>query len=279
MAFDALSCGGVAGSVAVLVSQPFDVLRIRMQTTSRQLVSCVSTGDGLFSCAVGMLRREGTRGFYRGVASPVVMAGTRNACILFGYESSLKMLGSTNLRDHALAGVAGGLIAVPITTASELVKVRAQVKPSVGGGLAAMELKIVRDIFKKDGLRGLMCGVKLTAARDSIFRSIYFPCYEGLARMWVGDSTAKRPAHVSLIAGAFAGMLPWTVIYPIDVLKTHWQSGQRWGASTVTEMLRCGLQVEGVHWLFRGLGPTLIRACLMNATAWTTYEQLRALCA
>mmetsp|Transcript_141426 Transcript_141426/g.257051 ORF Transcript_141426/g.257051 Transcript_141426/m.257051 type:complete len:280 (-) Transcript_141426:130-969(-) len=279
MALDAFSCGGAAGSLAVLVSQPFDVLRIRMQTTSRQLVSCWSrsSSSGVLSCALAVLQNEGTRGLYRGVASPVVMAGTRNACILFGYDSSLKILGKTNLSSHALAGIAGGLLAVPVTTSSELVKVRAQVRPAVSPGLAATEFKILREICKQDGLRGFTCGANLTLARDCIYRGIYFPLYESLVRAWMGTSTGKRPAHVSLIAGGLAGMVPWTITYPIDVLKTHWQSGKRYGANTMMGMLRCGLQVEGPQWFCRGLAPTLLRACVMNATAWTTYEQLRAL--
>lgn len=280
MALDAFSCGGAAGSLAVLVSQPFDVVRIRMQTTSRQLVTCFSQSSssiGVVSCALALLRNEGTRGFYRGVASPVVMAGTRNACILFGYDSSLKKLGATNLSSHALAGIAGGLLAVPITTSSELVKVRAQVRPAISRGLAGLEVEVVREISKRDGLRGFTCGASLTAARDGMYRSIYFPLYESLVRAWMGKTTGKRPAHVSLIAGGLAGMVPWTITYPIDVLKTHWQSGKRYGASTILGMLRCGLQIEGPQWLCRGLAPTLLRACVMNATAWTTYEQLRAL--
>jgi hypothetical protein len=160
---------------------------------------------------------------------------------------------------------------------SELVKINVQVNCTVRqGSLAALERDILQSIWQREGLRGLACGMQLTAMRDVVYRGIYFALYESLARSMTGNSET-RSASVTLFAGGVSGMAPWIFAYPIDVLKTHWQSGRRFESTTISGVLRKGLALEGPQWLGRGMCATLMRAMTMNAAVWSVYEQLRRL--
>jgi len=264
-----IACVSIAGFAGIVVSQPLDVVRIKMQTTMRRARS----GPGVFSCISGVLASQGVRGLYKGITTPLVTVGARNALLFLGYDFALKSMGTDSSKarfpELLVAGICSGLVAVPITSPSELVKLRVQVA-------ASSEREILRSIWHKEGLRGLACGVQLTAGREVVYRSVYFALYETLARWMTGDRE-QRPAWVSLCAGSVAGVAPWAISYPIDVVKTHWQSNQRFGATTITGMFRNGLRTEGPQWLGRGLAPTLMRAAIMNATVWSVYEQLRGL--
>merc|ERR1719272_2131653 len=195
------ACGGVAGSVGILVSQPFDVIRIKMQTT---LTSAQNT-PGVMSCMRQVLKADGVRGFYKGIAAPIVTVGARNALMFVGYDVALKSMGTSSSTakpsELLLAGLCSGLVAAPITSASELVKIRVQVSQNVSGGsLSVLEWQILRNLWMKEGIAGFACGMQLTAARDVVYRSIYFAFYETLARSMTGERE-QRPAWVSLCAG------------------------------------------------------------------------------
>jgi len=236
---------------------------------------------GTFSYLGAVMRSEGPQGLYKGALAPIAAAGPRSACIFAGYDLALRLRGGSAVSDHALAGAAGGVFAVPITNPMELIKCRAQV--TAGGSATstlAVELRICTRLLQREGVGGLACGLPLTLARDAVYRGVYFATYEVVARAMHGSRGAgrsARPMHVSLLAGGMAGVVAWFPVYPVDVLKTHWQTGRRFNSTTILGMLGNGLAAEGPRWLTRGLAPTLIRTWPLNAIVCTMYETLQKL--
>mmetsp|Transcript_88852 Transcript_88852/g.229189 ORF Transcript_88852/g.229189 Transcript_88852/m.229189 type:complete len:215 (+) Transcript_88852:15-659(+) len=210
--------------------------------------------------------------------APAAAAGPRSACIFAGYDMSLRRLDGGRIRDHALAGVIGGLAAAPVTAPMELVKCRVQVS-GTGGSSLTKEWQVCSNVWQREGFRGLACGMPLTACRDALHRGSYFATFEltarAMARHEGREASAARPFHVSMLAGSLAGIVAWLPVYPLDVIKTHWQTGRRFNADSLVGMLRSGLAAEGGWWLTRGLGATLLRAGPLNAIVFTVYEHLR----
>jgi solute carrier family 25 carnitine/acylcarnitine transporter 20/29 len=289
MLVDAFWCGGVAGAAGSIVTQPLDTVRIKMQTgagaaaqASVARASSSSMGVSLTASHFrSVIAHEGMAGLYKGVMAPAAAAGPRSACIFAGYDTALRSFDGGRIRDHALAGVMGGLFAAPVTTPMELGKCRVQVSKMRAAGSSAlgMEWQVCHQVWQREGFRGLACGISLTACRDALFRGTYFATFEvlarGMARVEGRDQQAPRPFHVSIVAGGLAGVLAWLPVYPLDVIKTHWQTGHRFNATTLPGLLRSGLATEGTQWLTRGLGPTLLRAAPLNAIVFTVYESLR----
>ena len=56
--------GGAAGVSAVLVGHPFDTLKVRLQTSNEY--------KGLFDCFQKTIAKDGVRGLYRGMVSPLL---------------------------------------------------------------------------------------------------------------------------------------------------------------------------------------------------------------
>lgn len=58
--------------------------------------------------------------------------------------------------------------------------------------------------------------------RESIGSSLYFSGYEFMLRKSLKDGQKSKdaPLLASLIAGGFAGLCYWGVVYPIDYIKT-----------------------------------------------------------
>lgn len=63
------------------------------------------------------------------------------------------------------------------------------------------------------------------------------------------------------------GVISWTLIYPIDVIKSRFQLEPNRYKSAY-ECLTKSVKSEGVSCLFQGLSPTVIRAFPVNAVTF-----------
>ncbi|KAJ7994196.1 hypothetical protein DPEC_G00263400 [Dallia pectoralis] len=97
-----------------------------------------------------------------------------------------------------------------------------------------------------------------------------------------GGDYESLPPHVSLpihmTAGAVAGILEHTVMYPVDSVKTRMQSLQpdpKAKYSGVYEALRRIVRTEGLLRPFRGLNITMLGAGPAHALYFACYEQVK----
>ena len=94
---------------------------------------------------------------------------------------------------------------------------------------------------------------------------------------------------LSFVAGGIAGMSAWASIYPIDVIKTRWQtaelaattggaaatagsSSSSSSSSSLGHVLRTGLRNEGPGFLFQGFSATMMRAAPQHGAVFVVYE-------
>ncbi|CAM9444216.1 unnamed protein product, partial [Phaeothamnion confervicola] len=78
-----------------------------------------------------------------------------------------------------------------------------------------------------------------------------------------------------MIAGGLSGALGWLVLYPVDVAKSIIQTMPATAPARDRSVLRCIRQTyaqHGTRHLFRGLGPTMVRAFVVNGTVFPMYE-------
>lgn len=81
---DELLAGGVGGALGVLVGQPFDFVKVRMQTHGAY--------TGLIDCFVRTLRHDGITGMYRGATPPVLNSFVLNAINFGAYGHGHRVL-------------------------------------------------------------------------------------------------------------------------------------------------------------------------------------------
>jgi solute carrier family 25 carnitine/acylcarnitine transporter 20/29 len=112
-----------------------------------------------------------------GATAPVLGYGALNALLFVTYNKSLSYLSGNNPSPTYLqtyiAGALGGLATFFVSAPTELIKVRAQLasdfSPSATSGASrSSSLWIVKETWKREGLRGLYLGGGVTAWRDAI---------------------------------------------------------------------------------------------------------------
>ena len=249
MAAEAFWAGGISGAVAIVVTQPLDVLKVRQQVM----------GGSIWRNALKIINEERIIGLWKGLMMPCSTSGVMNAVLFMSYEGAMKHLDSSKISSHAIAGFAAGIPSVLLTSPTELVKCRTQVgklPPTL-----ASEIKVAKELVAEQGYRGLSRGLLVTWARDCPSFAIYFASYEYLS----------GPCGV-FMAGGIAGMLSWAGVYPIDVIKTNWQVCST--KSFRHFLTTCDLSMRP---LFRGFGSAMLRAWPQHAITFTMYDFLKSL--
>ncbi|KAH8753604.1 mitochondrial carrier domain-containing protein [Diaporthe sp. PMI_573] len=219
-------------------------------------------------------------------------------------SSSPHTTGSTtgsNLWTTFLAGAIGGLATWVVSTPTELVKCRAQLSTDPHASSWDITKRVLRT---EGGIRGLYFGGTVTALRDSVGYGFYFWSYE-LTTRWMeqwtraydggsGNFAGSETAR-TLLCGGLAGIVTWASIFPLDVIKTRVQAQvlNAPGTGTIAvvtgesspllrspapkrlgavEVARDAYREGGLRVFFRGLAVCSVRAFIVNAVQWATYE-------
>lgn len=277
--------GFISGSLGVMVSHPFDTIKVRLQTTSN------ISGPAMLRNTVSM---EGPFALYNGMAGPLATASLLNAVCFSAYSSALRLLahggeaGSGEQQElfwqQYLAGTAGGLAQCFVATPVELVKCRLQIQ---GKLLHASEhikyqnsWSCIKHILRTQGILGFYQGLGVTMIRDIPSYGLYFASYDSM-KHHLTKKIGLNHFYSSVIGGGLAGSLAWAVVYPFDTVKTQIQlidpteAGKvkkRELKQTVWAALVRLHRNGGLSALYRGFLTTVIRAFPANAVILPSYE-------
>ena len=262
--------GGFAGIGAVLAGHPFDTLKVRLQTSNQY--------KGLADCFKQTVAKEGIKGLYKGMASPLIGVTPMFALSFWSYDVGQQLVLSLTPRRTSKElsmvefAVAGGFSAIPttvITTPMERVKVVLQTQDQAGASSPKYKgmVDAATGILRQDGLAGLYRGTIATLARDIPGSAAYFVGYEFFYRLLKKDNESLSVGAL-LFAGGMAGVCMWSIAIPPDVIKSRIQAAPK---GTYKGFVDCGMQIvtkEGPSALFKGLNAALLRAFPANAAAF-----------
>ena len=250
-ASEAMVAGCVAGSIGQLVGFPLDTLKVRTQLQATREMA-------LFS----------------GWRVPVATAGAIN-CANFGvYDSAWRSLSDVDDDVDApssvvfAAGACGGFVISPVSTVISRVKVLQQ-----SCAFPGMNVRdVCRSLVEGGGMRSLWCGFSANFCMECC-RGFYMLFFVG-AKRYLGGESKDLALWKRSLAGAFAGVASWIVVYPLDVVKTAVQAqnplkGER---TSTREMALRLCRDGGIGRFYRGLGFTVLRAGPVAGVLLPTFD-------
>jgi len=260
------------GSVAcAYVGQPFDTVKVRMQTNP-------DLYSGVVTSTSGIIRNEGIAALWKG-AVPTASGMILENCMAFGVNEALKRAfpddpatkaqgGPPNLSKPFVMGALTGCCSALVLLPSEIVKAKTQVSVK---NLSSQE--ILKDMMKKQGMKSLFVGLDAQLCRDAWFYAIFFGGYEFSCYMFKTSFPSIPDELNYFISGGLAGMFGWGIAMPFDVPKTNVQA--RYDTKVVgsyfPEFVKIARQ-RGIVGLYSGLLPTLVRAFPANAALFLGVE-------
>jgi len=130
----------------------------------------------------------------------------------------------------------------------------------------------VKKVYASAGIRGVYRGFMVTTLRDTPTFGVYFSSYEWIKRWWCRNYKSQQTGM--FISGGVAGVLGWLATYPLDVIKSRLQTDRldRPKYSGIIDCTKKSYHQEGWKFFFKGLGPTLARAFIVNGTTFVGYE-------
>ncbi|KAJ1732080.1 hypothetical protein LPJ61_002219 [Coemansia biformis] len=274
------AAGTMGGWAQVVVGHPFDTIKVRMQTQPSPPIY-----RGGMDCLRATLKTEGAAGLYRGVTSPLAGIGFCNAVVFAanGYMLRLFQANSSEpltIGQKAIAGgLAGGVMSF-LNCPVELLKVKLQTQPAASPGYKPYTGVFNCGVrtFQERGITGLYRGLGITILRDIPSFWGYFGAYEALKCAFVYRRTgvvdgSRSNGIEQFLAGGFAGISAWLTAYPQDVIKSRVQMNYKYKSATAAAQALFQ-ETRGGNWrvLFRGFGPTILRAFPANAATFMAYE-------
>ena len=279
--------GSVAGAVGATIVYPIDLVKTRMQNQRKVTTSGKILYKNSLDCAGKVLKNEGLRGFYRGLAPQLVGVAPEKAIKLTVNDLVRSLFREHNHRlsqntelflwQEAVSGGMAGASQVIFTNPLEIVKIRLQVQ----GEMAAVGTKFVGalEVVRELGFRGLYKGASACLLRDIPFSAIYFTTYSHLKTDLFGESKQKKLSALELLAaGALAGMPAAYLATPADVIKTRLQVVARTGQQTysgIFDAIRKISREEGLSAFFKGGPARVLRSSPQFGFTLLTYELLQ----
>ncbi|RJE26275.1 carrier protein [Aspergillus sclerotialis] len=276
-----LSAGALGGIAQVLIGQPFDIVKVRLQTTTQY--------SNALDCAKQIFKNEGPFAFYKGTLTPLIGIG---ACvsIQFGaFHEARRRLEELNKKKYAdsslsygqyyLAGSFAGLTNSVLSGPIEHVRIRLQTQPHGAGRLYNGPVDCIRKLCGQDGvMRGLYRGQTVTYFREAQAYGVWFMTFEWMMNQDAKRNNVKRediPSWKVATYGGIAGEGLWLSSYPFDVIKSKMQCDGFGAEQKFAGMIDCfrkTLAVEGFGGLWKGIGPTLLRAMPVSAGTFAVVE-------
>ena len=262
----------------VLIGQPFDVIRTRLQATSSVRFR------GPMHCFQATVRREGFFALYKGFL-PQMLISLPYSAVLFGSYSRLLPImtdekqwkwqlrhGETKSARTAadlryfsgifLAGMGSGVLVTLFQNPLDVWRTRLQTAGTgVSGTVSKTEAFAARQL-PRSALRGLSMTIIRNLPGNGIFFLVNELLREGFMRRDKGMLNQLSPAVRELAIGGITGIIFNFFLNPVEVLRSRMMATTEGG---VAFHARRVVQEHGLLGFMRGAGVTTAKAFPVNA--------------
>lgn len=273
-------CGTIAGWLQVIVGQPFDIIKVRIQAQS----PIKPQYSGTIDCAKKIYLNEGLFAFYRGTMSPLVGVG---ACVSIQFaanEACKRVFRKIQKKDNlslltlsscgGIAGLINSVVSIPV----EHIRIKMQIQGTKLIKKYTGSFDCVKKLYQESGIKGIYHGGMSTVPREIIAYFFYFGTYEGLTQYtsenyYNNDRTQIKTWQI-LLFGGLSGFGEWLPGYPFDVIKSKYQSDDIKNPK-YTSISSCAKSIyrsSGIKGFYSGIIPCLLRAPPANAATFLGFE-------
>lgn len=287
-----LLSGGIAGTVAATITNPLEVIKTQLQSSSTATGDLVQGRGHPATIAKAILKRDGPSGFFRGLPPTLIGIIPSRSAYFYAYQQTKQALGpwlkEGSPANALLSGLAAGITGNTLTNPIWMVRTRMQLlaDPTAGQVTYGGYKDAITSIYKEEGFGGFYKGI--TAS--------YWGCAEGAIQFIIYEQfktrllarqnrirhkkglpgeTNKLPEWEYFFSAALAKGIASVLTYPHEVARTRLREQAREGIFKYHGMWQTlGLiaREEGRAGLYGGMGVHLLKVIPNSAIMFLTYE-------
>lgn len=287
-----LFSGGAAGTLASCITNPLEVIKTQLQSSSAAVGELSSASGHPVAIAKKIFERDGIAGFWKGMRPTLVGIIPSRSVYFYSYEKTKSWLGSVGVKEGGIpnalvSGLAAGVSGNTLTNPIWVVKTRMQLMAdsSAGQQMYTGYRDAIRSIFKQEGVGGFYKGISAS----------YWGCLEGATQFMIYEQiktkiiakqnlrreeqglqpTDQLPKLVYFFSAALAKGTAAIITYPHEVARTRMREQARNGVFKYKGMwqtIGVVAKEEGRKGLYGGMGVHLMKVVPNSAIMFLTYE-------
>lgn len=247
----------IQATLVTTVGYPFDLVKTKLQANKN-----ITT----YQYVKEIIHNGGIKNLYKGSSMPWLSHMIKRPIQYPMSEFLKKKLNNNgytskhyNYMIGGIAGVYGSIIGNPL----QVIKIAVQTQDNTKNSIAYIKYN-----FKNNGIRGFYRGLTATAIKDFMFGSCYMGTYYTLRDIIGSDIWWK-----TFISGSFAQSLTWSLLIPIDFIKTSIQKSER--KITIKDVIKSNYKKHGIRIFWKGVIPACVRTIPVSGTGMVGYESIK----
>lgn len=239
--------GSLAGMSEAIIMQPVDTIKVLRQSNQFNI--------NIFKNPLSL---------YKGL-SPFMFQMSVKYFLRFGSFETFKGKNNNKFR-HFAAGTGAGIIESLFITPFELIKTNLQTTKNTS------PIKIIKDIYKDKGIKGLYRGFTATCFRQGINQGFNFSIYHFLKNKFLVNN--EKPSIIKIgLSSLISSSIGPIITNPFDVIKTRYMN-PKYNYNSILEASKDILKNDGFSFFFKGLGLRLFRVCGGQIITFNIIENL-----
>jgi solute carrier family 25 protein 33/36 len=289
--FNLLS-GGAAGTVASCITNPLEVIKMQLQSSSAAVGELSAAGGSPAAIAKKIFEKDGIMGFWKGMKPTLIGIIPCRSVYFYSYEQSKRYLGSIGMREGSvpnalISGLAAGVSSNTLTNPIWMVKSRLQLLADSTAGQKAYTgyRDVVKSIFREEGVGGFYKGIS-ASYWGCLEGATQFMIYEQIKTKLIAQQNVRREeqglrptdklSQLSyFLSAAVAKGTASIITYPHEVARTRIREQARNGVFKYNGMwhtIGVVAKEEGWKGLYSGMGVHLMKVVPNTAIMFLTYE-------
>ena len=284
-----LLSGGVAGTVAACITNPLEVIKTQLQSST----SAKCHPSDIFK---KILDTDGIQGFWRGLPPTLVGIIPSRSAYFYSYQKMKTFLNPSlpegSPTNSLIAGYTAGIVGNTLTNPIWMVRTRMQILADAAMGQRQYSGygDAIKTIFREEGLGGFYKGIS-ASYWGCAEGALQFLIYEQLKSKLIIRRNKKRSEQglrptqelskaTYFWAAAASKGVATIATYPHEVARTRMreqaQSGVFKYQKGMWETLGLMTKEEGFKSLYSGMGVHLMKVVPNSALMFLTYEIVRS---
>ncbi|CAH0406285.1 unnamed protein product [Chilo suppressalis] len=288
--------GGLAGAGATIFTNPMDVVKTRMQLQGELRARHEHTARyrGILHATYVIAKTDGAMALQKGLAPAMLLGFTMNSVRLGMYHIA-EVQGWTKNKNgnvdikrailwSSLSGIMSGVFGNPASVIKT--RIQAAAHPSIAVG-RQHKYKGMLDgcvqIYKAEGVAGFFAGVNATCTRLAIGSAAQLTSFSAMKEnLKLHGYFERSPTMLAFVASLGCGVLCVLLETPLDVVNTRLfnQGPASSKGPTYTGVLDCLIKTyrtEGLHGLYKGIGPLYLRIAPHTTLSLVIWDMLNNL--